>query len=233
MSDTPVSDWTPVASSQREEERRRNEQKSAGVEPPEQECRNNDEKHLSGVTVASLQRRFLLLEQRLAILEQREHERQIREKFETASVRSQSGTPTGGAASFGEEVSVRQGEDCSKAKSPPEFTYSKVEQAEPIDDRKTRDLDAQSHASDSRRDKGSGTPNDFVEIHPLRSGEPIQPGPARRIAEAFNSFVVTAFLAGSIGFMGAILIVPAEKAVQFHALVNIAVNAISEASHTK
>ncbi len=231
MSGTPLSDWTPIAYLQREEERRRNEQKSAEAAPTEQECRNNDEKHLSGVTVTSLQRRFLLLEQRLAILEQREHERQIGEKFEAASAQSQSGTPTGGAY-FGDDFSVRQGED-SNTNSRPEFTYSKVEQDESVDDRKTRDLHAQSHASDARRDRGSGTPNDFVELHPLRSGEPIQAAPARRIAEAFNSFVVTAFLAGSIGFIGAILIVPAEKAAQFHALVNIAVNAFSEASRTK
>lgn len=233
MSGTPLSDWTPIAYLQREEERRRNEQKPAGAAPPGQECCNNDEKPLSGVTVVNLQRRFLLLEQRLAILEQREHERQIREKFEAASAQSQREAPTGGAAYFGDDISVRQGEDYWKASSRPEFTYSKVEQDESADDCKIRDLHAQSYASDSWRDKRSRTPSDFVEIHPSRSGEPIQPVPARKVAEAFNSFVVTAFLAGAIGFMGAILIVPAEKAVQFHALVNIAVNVISEGSHTK
>lgn len=233
MSGTPLSDWTPIAYLQREEERRRNEQKPAGAPPPGQECRNNDEKPLSGVTVVNLQRRFLLLEQRLAILEQREHERQIREKFEAASTQSQRGAPTGGAAYFGDDISVRQGEDYSQAKSQPEFSYSKVEQDESADDRKIRDLHMPSHASNSWRDNRSGTPSDFVEIHPLRSGQSIQAGPARKAAEALNSFVVTAFLAGSIGFMGAILLVPAEKAVQFHALVNIAVNAISEGPHTK
>ncbi len=235
MSETPLSDWTPITYLQREEERRRNEQKPAGAAPPEQECRNSDEKHLSGVTVASMQRRFFLLEQRLAILEQREHERQIREKFGAAPAQSQSRTPHSEAAYFGDAVSAigHQREDHSQAKAHPEFTYTKAEKAEAIVDRKTRDLHAQSHASNSSHNKRSKLPNDFVEIHPLQSGEPIQAGPARRIAEAFNSFVVTAFLAGSIGFMGAILIVPAEKAVQFHALVNIAVNAISEASHTK
>jgi hypothetical protein len=233
MSGTPLSDWTPIAYFQREEERRRNEQRAAQAAPPEQECRNNDEKHLGGVTVASLQRRFVLLEQRLAILEQREHERQIREKLDAASTQAQRATPAGGAAYLGEELSVRQGEEYSKAKSPPEFTYSEVEQAEPVDDRKTPDLNAQLHASESWRDKSGETPSEFVEIHPLPRGEPIQAKSARRIAQGLYSFVVTAFLAGSIGFIGAILIVPAEKAQKFHALVNIAVNAISEASHKK
>ncbi|MFO1102745.1 MAG: hypothetical protein U1E20_07580 [Methylocystis sp.] len=67
----------------------------------------------------------------------------------------------------------------------------------------------------------------------MRSGEPSQAGAARKAAEAFNSFVVTAFLAGAIGFIGAIVIMPAEKALQFHALVNFAVNAISAGSHAK
>ncbi len=241
MSGTPLSDWTPIAYLQREEERRRNAQKPAGAPPPEQQFRNNDEKPLSGVTVVNLQRRFLLLEQRLAILEQREHERQIREKFEAASTQSQRATPTGGTTYFGEDISVgqrddisvRQGEDHSKVKSRPEFTYSKVERDESADDCKIRDTHAQSQASDSWPDNRSRTPSDFVEIHPLRSGEPIQAEPARKVAEALNSFVVTAFLAGSIGFMGAIFLVPAEKAVQFHAFVSIAVNAISEGFHTK
>lgn len=233
MSGTPLSDWTPIAYLRREEERRRNEQKPAGAPPPGQETRNNDEKPLSGVTVVNLQRRFLLLEQRLAILEQREHERQIRERLEAASAQSQRGTPTSETAYFGDDISIRQGEDYSKAKSPPEFSYSKVEQDESADDRKIRELHAQSYASDSWRDNRSGTPRDFVEIHPLRSGEPTQAGPARKVAEALNSFVVTALLAGSFGFMGAILLVPAEKAVKFHALVNIAVSAISNGSHTK
>ena len=233
MSETPLSDWTPIAYLQREEERRRSEQKLAGVAPPGQEFPNNDEKPLSGVTVVNLQRRFLLLEQRLSILEQREHERQIREKFEATSAQSQTGMPTGGTAYFGDDISVRQGEDYSKVKSRPEFTYSKVEQDKSADDRKICDPHAQSHASNSWRDNRSRTPSDFVEVHPLGSGEPIQAGPARKVAEALNSFLVTAFLAGSIGFMSAILLVPAEKAVQFHALVSIAVKAISEGSHTK
>ncbi|MGD9540095.1 hypothetical protein [Methylocystis sp.] len=233
MSGTPLSDWTPIAYFQREEERRRNEQKAAEAAPPEQEARNNDEKHLGGVTVASLQRRFVLLEQRLAILEQREHERQIREKHDAASMQAQSVTAAAGVAYLGEELSVRQGEDHSKARSRPEFTYSKVEQAEPVDDRKTCDLPPQSHASDSWREKSSETPSEFVETHPLRSGEPFQAEPARRMAQTFYSFVVTAFLAGSIGFLGAILIVPAEKALKFHAFVNIAVKALTEASRTK
>ncbi len=233
MSETPLSDWTPIAYLQREEERRRNEQKPAGAAPPGQEFRNNDEKPLSGVTVVNLQRRFLLLEQRLAILEQREHERQIREKLEAASAQSQRATPTASAAYFGDDISVRQGEDYSKVKSRPEFTYSKVERDESADDCKIRDPHNQSQASDSWRDNRSRTPSDFVEIHPLRSGEPTRAEPARKVAEALSSFVVTAFLAGSIGFLGAILLVPAETAVQFHALVSIAVNAISEGSHTK
>ncbi len=233
MSGTPLSDWTPIAYLQREEERRRNERRPAGAAPPGQEFRDNDEKTLSGVTVVHLQRRFLLLEQRLSILEQREHERQSREKFEAAAAPSQRGTPTGGTAYVGDDISVRQGEDDSKTNSRPEFTYRKVEQDESADDRKIRDLHAQSHVSDTWRDDRSRTPSDFVEIHPLRSGEPIQARQARKAAEALNSFVVTAFLAGSFGFMGAILFVPAEKAVEFHALVNIAVNAMSERSHTK
>ncbi|MGD9659484.1 MAG: hypothetical protein AB7U61_17895 [Methylocystis sp.] len=233
MSGTPLSDWTPIAYFQREEERRRNERKTAGAAPPEQECHDNDEKRLGGVTVASLQRRFLLLEQRLAILEQREHERQVREKLNAASAQAQRGTSAGGAAYLGEEISVRQGEDYSKAKSRPEFTYIKVEQAEPEDARKTGDFPAQSQASDSWRDNSSGAPSDFVEIHPLRGGEPFQAEPARKMAQAFYSFAVTAFLAGSIGFMAAILIVPAEKALKFHALFNIALSAVSEAARTK
>lgn len=232
MSGTPLSDWTPIAYLQREEERRRNEQKPAGAAPFGQEFRDNDEKPLSGVTVVHLQRRFLLLEQRLAILEQREHERQSREKFEAAAAPSQRGTPTGGAAYFADDISLRRGED-SKTNPRQEFTYGKVEQEESADDRKNGDLHAQSHLSDSWRDDRGMTPSDFVEIHPLRSGEPIQARPARKAAEALYSFVVTAFLAGSFGFMGAILLVPAEKAAEFHALVNIAVNAISERSLKK
>jgi hypothetical protein len=231
MSGTPLSDWTPIAYLQREEERRRRERKLGAQPSPGQERRNNDEKPLSDVTVVNLQRRFLLLEQRLAVLEQREHERQIREKFEAAAAQSRSGTPTGGAPYFEDDSFVRQPEDYSKANSGPEFTYSKVEQDQPSADRKIGDLDAQSPASDSSRDHGSRSPSDYVEIHPLRSGEPIQTGAARKAAEAFNSFVMTAFLAGSIGFIGAILIMPAEKARQFHALVNFAVNAISAGSH--
>ncbi len=233
MSDTPLSDWTPIAYLQREKERRRNEQKSVGTARPVQECRNNDEKHLSGVTVASMQRRFFLLEQRLAILERREHERQIREKLGAAAVHSQSGTPYSDAAFFGGAVSAigHQREDHAQAKSQPEFFYTKTEKAEPMDDRKTRGQHA--HASDSRHDERSGLRKDFVEIGPSRCDKPIQAGLASRIAAAISSLVVTAFLASSIGFMGAILTVPAEKAAQFHALVNIAVNAISEAPHAK
>jgi hypothetical protein len=230
MSDTPLSDWTPIAYLQREEERRRNEQKSGGAVPPEQERHNNDEKHLSGVTVASMQRRFFLLEQRLAILERQEHERQIREKF--AAVHSQGGTSDSGAAYFGSAVSAigHQVEDHSPAKSQPEFFYTKTEKSEPMDDRKTRDLHGQ--AGESRHDE-SGLPNDFVEIRPTRCDKTIQAGLGYRIAAAFSSFVVTAFLASSIGFMGAILTVPTEKAARIHALVNIAVKALSEAPHTK
>lgn len=230
MGDTPLSDRTLIAYLQKEEGRRRSEQESAGTAMPEREWRNDGEKHLSGVTVANMQRRFLLLEQRLAVLEQREHERQIREKFGAAPAQFQSGAPLNDAA-FGGKVSAigRQRDDDSQAK----FIDAKVKKIESIDDRKTLDLDAQLSASGSSRDESSGPPNDFVEIRPVRSGEPTQAGFARRLAGAFNSFIVTAFLAGSIGFIGAILTVPAEKAAQFHALVNIAVNAISAASHTK
>jgi hypothetical protein len=231
MSDAPLSDWTPIAYLQREKERSRNEQKPGGAVPPEQDRRNNDEKHLSGVTVASMQRRFFLLEQRLAILERQEHERQIREKFEAAAVHSQSGTSHSKAASFESAVTAigRQVDDHSPAKSQPEFFYTKTEKSEPIDDRKTRDLHV---PADSRHDE-SGLPNDFVEIGPTRCDNPIQAGLGYRIAAAFSSFVVTAFLASSTGFMFAILTVPTEKAAQIHALVNIAVRALSEAPHTK
>jgi hypothetical protein len=234
MGDTPLSDRTLIAYLPREEERRRNEQESGGSAPPEREYRNNDEKNLSGVTVANMQRRFLLLEQRLAVLEQREHERQIREKFGAAPAQFQSGAPLSDAT-FGGDVSAigRQRDDHSKPKAHPEFIDTEDEKTESIDDRKTRGLHAQLNESDSSRDESSRPQNDFVENRPSRSGEPAQAGFARRLAAAFSSFVVTAFLAGSIGFIGAILTVPAEKAAQFHALVDIAVNAISAASHTK
>lgn len=226
---------TPIAYLPREEERRRNEQESGGAAPPEREYRNNDEKNLSGVTVANMQRRFLLLEQRLAVLEQREHERQIREKFGVAPAQFQSGAPLSDAAYFGDAGFAigRQRDDHSKPKAHPEFIDTEDEKTEWIDDRKTRGLHAQLNESDSSRDESSRPQNDFIENRPSRSGEPAQAGFARRLAAAFSSFVVTAFLAGSIGFVVAILTVPAEKAAQFHTLVDIAVNAISAASHTK
>ncbi|MBM3641704.1 MAG: hypothetical protein FJX15_10260 [Alphaproteobacteria bacterium] len=190
---------------------------------------------MSDVTVASMQRRFLLLERRLAILEQREHERQIREKLEAAPAQAQSQTPLNDAAYLADAVSPigNRRENHSQAKAHPEFTYTRAEKAELIDDPKTSDMHVQSHASDSpSNDERTRLPKDFVEIRPS-SGEPIQARLAHRIAAAFSSFVVTAFVAGSIGFLAAILTVPAERAVQFHALLNIAVNAISDASHRK
>ena len=237
MRETSLSDWTPIAYFQREEARRHNEQNSARAAPPEQERPNSDEKQLSGVTVASMQRRFLLLEQRLAILEQRERERQIREKFEVAAPQSQSRTPNhNDASNLADAVSgvANRREDHAQAKAPPEFSYVRTEKAESTDEPVASDAPGSSHASDfSSNEKKNKLPKDFVEIRPSPSGDPVQAGWGRRMAAAFSSFVVTAFMAGSIGFIAAILAVPAERAAQFHAFLNIAVNAISDVSHRK
>ncbi|MFO1125285.1 MAG: hypothetical protein U1E25_08420 [Methylocystis sp.] len=235
MRETPLSDWTPIAYFQREEARLQSEQNSARAASPGQERPNNDEKQLSDVTVASMQRRFLLLERRLAILEQREHERQIREKLEAAPAQPQSQTPLNDAAYLGAAVSPigNRRENHSQAKTHPEFTYTRAEKPELIDHPKTSDMHVQAHASESpSTDKGTKPSKDFVEIRPS-SGEPVEAGLAHRIAAAFSSFVVTAFVAGSIGFLAAVLTVPRDRAVQFHALLNIAANAISDASHRK
>jgi hypothetical protein len=170
-----------------------------------------------------MQRRFLLLERRLVVLEQREHERQIRERFGATPSQFQSGSPLCNAAYFGDAGSAigRQREDHSQAKA-----HSNLSD-EPIEDRKIRDLHAQLDANDYSVYESRSLPNDFDEIRRSRSSEPIQVGRTGRIAAALNSFMVTAFL------LGAILTVPAEKAAHVHALVNIAVNAISKAPHSK
>lgn len=234
MSEPRLSDWTLVAYRQREEARRRQEQKSAPP-PSEQQSRERDERRFSEVTVASLQRRFVLLEQRLAILEQRERERQIKEKFEVPAAQSQKAKPESDAISFGNAVSaaVGRGEQRAPAKSQPEFTHTKVEKAESIDDRKANERHAPSPANDPTRVAGGGFPSDVVEIRPERNAEPIHVEPARKIAGSVSSLIAVALLASSMGFFIAIFAVSKERATQFHALVNIAVKAMSDVRHTK
>lgn len=235
MSEPRLSDWTLVAYRQREEERRRKEQKAAAAAPREQPSHDREERRFSDVTVVSLQRRFVLLEQRLAILEQRERERQIREKFAAAPAPSQNGKSEGDAAYFGDAVSATFGrsEDHSRAKSQPEFTYTKVEKAESFDERKANEQHAPAPANDSSRAAGGGFPSDFVEIRAERRTQPIQAGPARKIAGSASSLLAAALFAGAMGFFAAIFTVSAERAAQFRALVNIAVNAMSEGRHAK
>ncbi len=206
MKEILLSDWTLAAFRQREEERRRKEQREAAFAAPQEGMQRGNETLRSDWTIAALQKRFAALEQRIAALEQREEEQRRKERAEATRVppQQQGQRREDIVVSSSAPVAPKQMEEEQPTKEPAQSAAAKIEH---------RQAEVAGRANEQRPQR------DRLEIRPVRNDETVHVGAAHKMARGFISFLITAVIAGVIGFGAGIYVVPIEKATHFRALV--------------
>lgn len=210
MKEILLSDWTLATFKQREEERRRKEQREAALAAPQEGMQRSSETLRSDWTIAALQKRFAALEQRIAALEQREEEQRRKERAEAARVppQQQGQRREDIVAGSSAPVAPKQMDEEQPTKERAQSAAAKIEH---------RPAEVAGRANDQR---------DRLEIRPVRNEETVHVGAAHKMARAFISFLITAVIAGVIGFGAGIYVVPIEKATHFRALVKRGLDSI-------
>jgi len=215
MKESFLSDWTLVAFKQREEERRRKEQdEAAGVRSSEEKQRSNEIAR-SEWTVAALQKRFVALEQRIAALEQREEER--RQKLEPEP-------PQAARPRLPEEKQPSKEEFLSSSTELGEARI-KPQQVEDIRRANERGLKSE-EAATVTLDELERLQRDRMKIRPLKEVETVRVGVAHKMLRGLFSLMITASIAGAIGFGIGVSAVPIETASHFHALAERSLDSI-------
>lgn len=212
MKEILLSDWTLAAFEQREEERRRKEQREAAFAAPQEAMQRGNETLRSDWTIAALQKRFAALEQRIAALEQREEEQRRKERAEAARVPPQQGQRREDIiVSSSAPVAPKQMEEEQPTQEPAQSAAAKIEH---------RQAEVAGRANEQRLQR------DRLEIRPVRNDETVHVGAAHKMARGFISFLITAVIAGAIGFGAGIYVMPIEKATHFRALVKRGLDSI-------
>jgi len=227
MKEVPLSDWTLVAFKQREEERRRKEQDEADRVSPIEEMQSNKEMLRSDGTIAALQKRFTAIEQRLAALEQRDEERRRKEQDELAHATPQEKKQCGNEASFINSIlsTPKQRDEERNMKGPPELAaeakveHGLVEAMRPVYQQRER---AETIPNLERKQ----LQRDRIDTRLANNGEAIRVGRAPGVMRGLFSVLITASIAGAIGFGIGMYEVPKEKAADFRALVKRGLDAI-------
>jgi hypothetical protein len=230
MNEIHFSDWTLVAFKRREEERRRKEQSETALARAKEEIQRRNDTLRSDWTVAALQKRFVTLEQRVAALEQKEEERRVASL--AALVPPQEGKAHGGGAPLGDSALVsssQRDEGPATPQAEPSKTKIELEELKTVPRPDAQWLERE-EAEVSRREATDRLSSDHIEMRPVRDRETVPVRRARRMAQAFISFIITASIAGAIGFGTAIYVVPVDKAAKFHALVTRTLDRLSGAS---
>ncbi|KAF2990282.1 hypothetical protein OGR47_13685 [Methylocystis sp. MJC1] len=202
-----LSDWTLDAFEQREEERRSKERDEAARVRSSEEKQRSNEILCGEWTVAALQKRFAAIEQRLAALEKREEGRPQKEQPEPPQAvrpllleekqRSKEALLSD-LAELGEARIERQ----------------QVEAIRPANDRGLTSEAAATVALDEQ-ERLLRAP---MKARTHKEAENVQVGVGRKILRGLYSFMITASVAGAIGFGIGVSIVPIEKAMQFRTL---------------
>lgn len=200
-----LSDWTLDAFEQREEARRSKERdEAARVRPSEEKQRSNE---IGEWTVAALQKRFVAIEQRLAALEKREEGRPQKEQPD----------PTQAVRPRLLEEQQRSKEALLSAST--ELGEARIErqQVEAIRPANDRGLTSEVAATVTL-DEQERLLRAPMKARPLDEPQNVRVGVAHKILRGLYSLVVTASIAGAIGFGVAVSIVPVENAKQFRTL---------------
>ncbi len=200
-----LSDWTLDAFEQREDERRSKERdEAARVRPSEEKQRSNE---IGEWTVAGLQKRFAAIEQRLAALEKREEEPRRKEQPE----------PPQAAHPLLLEEKQRSKE--ALLSNSTELGEARIErqQVEAIRPANDRGLMSEAAATVTL-DEQERLLRAPMKARTLKEAENVQVGVGRKTLRGLYSFMITASIAGAIGFGIGVSIVPIEKATQFRTL---------------
>ena len=221
MKESFLSDWTLVAFKQREEERRRKERDEAARVRSNEEKQRGNEILRSEWTVLALQKRFVALEQRLTALEQREEERCQKEQPE----------PPQAARPLLPQEKQRSEEVFLSERSALGEANIKRQQAEAIHRANERGLTSE-EAATVTLDKGERLQRDRMKVRPLKEVETVRVGVAHKMLRGLLSLLITASLAGAIGFGIGVYVVPIEQAAHFHAMVERSLDSIHETIKT-
>lgn len=202
-----LSDWTLDAFEQREEERRRKERdETARVLSSEEKLRSN-ETFRGEWTVAALQKRFAALEQRLAVLEKNEEERRQKEQPEPP----QAARPV--------LLEEKQRSEETFFSDPTERGEARIERQQPEAIRRVNERGLASElAATVTLDEQERLQRAPMNIRAVKEAEKVRVGIAHKMLRGFASLMVTASMAGAIGFGIGVSIVPIDKATQFRAL---------------
>jgi hypothetical protein len=222
MNEIPHSDWTLAAFKQREEERRKKEQDEKTFARPDADIQHNNETLRCDLTIAALQKRFAALEQRLAALEQREEERLGKVRAEAAPIQPQEEMLGGKEMLLSNStlVAPKQRDMEGRTNEAAEFSDAKMEDEQVEAPRHATELQLQREEAKTVRcgDREKLQIN-RMEIRPIRNGDTVRGGTAHTIVRGVWTFIVTASIAGAIGFGIGAYVAPIEKANHFRALV--------------
>lgn len=202
-----LSEWTLDAFEQREEERSRTERDEAARVRSSEEKQRSNEILCGEWTVAGLQKRFAAIEQRLAALEKREEEPRQKEQPE----------PPQAARPLLLEEKQRSKEALLSDST--EFGETRIErqQGEAIRRSDERGLTSEAVATVTL-DEQERLLRAPAKIRTLEEAENVRAGVARNMMRGLFSLMITASIAGALGFGIAVSMVPIDKATQFRAL---------------
>lgn len=219
MNENRLSDWTLGAFKQREEERRRNEHGEPAPVPPNDKMQRGGDALRSDWTIAALHKRFAAMEQRLAALEQREGEQRRKEQAAAAHV------PPREEAQRREVIVL--GSATLGTTEAPAVAEARIEDEQAEAARRANEQRLQREAAETiTRDDRERLESDRIDIRPVRNVETAHAGAAPKMARAFVSFLITALIAGAIGFGAGIYVVPIEKATHFRTLIKRGLDSI-------
>ncbi len=206
MNEILLSDWTLEAFSQGEEERRRKEQSEAPIVSSQNEKPRSSETLHGDWTIAALQKRFSTLEQRIATLERREEAQRRREAAEAANI-----SPMNDAPRL-EDTRLDGATLIKTARTDDEQTTRK----HPRFDEPRNEFQKAEIVMLDMRDR---LERNCLDVRPVGKDESSHPATNRNRGAGVISFLLTAFLAGALGFGAALYVTPIEKATHFRALI--------------
>ncbi|WP_330083072.1 hypothetical protein [Methylocystis iwaonis] len=203
-----LSDWTLDAFEQREEERRSKERDEAARAQSSEEKQRGNEILCGEWTVAGLQKRFASIEQRLAALEKREGERRQKEQPEPPQ------------AARPQLLEEKHGNREAFLNDSTELREARIvrQQAEAVRHADERGLEPEAAATVTL-DEQVRLQRARLKNRTLEEAENVRVGDAHSMLRGLFAFVITASIAGAIGFGIGLSIVPIDKAVQFRTLI--------------
>ncbi|MBL1256921.1 hypothetical protein [Methylocystis sp. Sn-Cys] len=203
-----LSDWTLDAFEQREEERRSKERDEAAHVRSSEEKQRGNEILCGEWTVAGLQKRFASIEQRLAALEKREEERRQKEQPEPPQ------------AARPQLLEEKHGNREAFLNDSTELGEARIvrQQAEAVRRAGERGLEPEAAATVTL-DEQVRLQRARLKNRTVEEAENVRVGDAHSMLRGLFAFVITASIAGAIGFGIGLSIVPIDKAVQFRTLI--------------